>query len=88
MIGAVKTELLLRLRDDPAARTWRRTVDRPYPNVPRAGDWIFLDDGGTVAQQVTRVTWRNDGSIGLGFGSIVAEDDFDDRLLEFGFAAS
>ncbi len=78
----VRLHLLLRLEDDPAKRVWRRTVERRYASVPRAGDRLFLDDEETEAHAVKRVTWSNDGGVKLGFGTI---EDVDERLLGFGF---
>jgi hypothetical protein len=62
--------LSIRVPDSPSS-VWRRQVHRPYVNVPRAGDWVYLaesDEGqGMFATPVTIVTWNNDGSINLRF---------------------
>lgn len=57
--------------DGTPSRTWHRQVDRPYPGVPRPGDWVYLaetDEGqGMFATPITIVTWNNDGTINLTF---------------------
>jgi hypothetical protein len=78
-------ELLLRVTSDPLNSTWHRSVERPYSSVPRAGEWIYLDDEETEPRTVTRVTWGNNGIVKLGFGTIDEESDFEARLVEFGF---
>ena len=85
MIGRVELELLLRLTEDPADATWRRTVERGYPSVPRAGEWVYLDDGETESRTVARVTWTNGGLVKLGFGRIDGDAGFEERLVAFGF---
>lgn len=79
----MKLNLALRIKDDPTNDIWRRAVERPYPAVPAVGDWLYLDDEGTTAKPVTRVTWSNDGEITLGFGAI---DEPPDLIHAFGFA--
>ncbi len=55
----------------PDGSVWHRHVERPYPGVPRPGDWVHLadsDDGtGLFATPVTMASWQNDGSITLTF---------------------
>jgi hypothetical protein len=79
----VKLNLALRVKDDPSDDVWRRTVERPYAGVPAVGDWVFLDDEGTKAKPVTRVTWSNEGEVTLGFGAI---DETPESIHAFGFA--
>ena len=78
----MKLNLALRVQDDPTNDVWRRTVERPYAGVPAVGDWVYLDDEGTKAQPVTRVTWSNDGEVTLGFGAI---DETPESIHAFGF---
>jgi hypothetical protein len=55
----------------PAGKTWRRQVERDYPGVPCAGDWVYLadtDDGtGLFATPVALVSFENDGGLSLTF---------------------
>ncbi len=78
----MKLHLALRVNDDATNSVWRRTVERPYPDVPRAGDWLYLDDEETKALPVRRVTWRSNGEVTLGFGTI---DEPPEYLHSFGF---
>ena len=49
------------------AARWHREVERPYPGVPRAGDWVYLGEGedgeGLMATPIAVVSWENDGVI-------------------------
>ena len=51
------------------AARWQREVERPYPGVPHAGDWVYLgegDDGeGLMATPIAVVSWDNDGTVAL-----------------------
>ena len=71
---------------------WRREVDRPYPGVPRAGDWVYLgEDGdgqGLMATPVAVVTWDNDGAIALRFDVAAAGPDAVTYLEQLGFTAA
>lgn len=63
--------LAIRVPDGNPPRIWRRRVERPYPGVPRPGDWVYLaetDEGeGMFATPISLVTWNNDGTINLTF---------------------
>ncbi len=54
--------------DDPSGeqRTFMLRTDRPYPVVPRAGEWITPDDTGQMApREIRRVVYEPDGSLTL-----------------------
>jgi hypothetical protein len=72
------------------AARWQREVERPYPGVPHARDWVYLgetDEGlGLMATPIAVVTWENDGAVklrldltGTGAGTVA-------QLESFGFA--
>ena len=69
------------------AAAWQREVDRPYPAVPRAEDWVYLgesDEGdGLFATPVAVVTWENDGTVVLRLD--IADGGMGSMLETFGF---
>ena len=71
------------------AAAWQREVDRPYPAVPRAEDWVHLgesDEGeGLFATPVAVVTWENDGSVTLRFDMTAGGADAAGMLQSLGF---
>jgi hypothetical protein len=85
---SVRLTLAIRAPETTPVRIWRREVERPYPGVPRPGDWIYLgdtDDGaGLFAMPISLVTWNNDGTITLTFD---AHDSAQAAQMEaFGFS--
>ena len=69
---------------------WQREVERPYPGVPCAGDWVYLgesDEGqGLMATPIALVTWDNDGVIALRLDIGATGRDFIRFLESLGFA--
>ena len=68
---------------------WQREVERPYPAVPRAEEWVYLgenDEGaGLFATPVAVVTWENDGAIMLRFDVAAGSAEANSWLSTLGF---
>ena len=83
----MRISLVVRADGDPVA--WRREVERPYPAVPRAQDWVYLgedDEGrGIFATPVAVVTWENDGRVTLRFDVATGGPDSHSWLETLGF---
>jgi hypothetical protein len=70
------------------AGVFARHVSRPYPQVPRAGDLVWLADDQMpwgVALPVARVLWNNDGSVRLACTSQADGPLSESQLVEAGF---
>ena len=69
---------------------WQREVERPYPGIPRVGDWVYLDETddrqGLFATPVAVVTWDNDGGVGLRLDIAATGPDTIRQLESLGFA--
>lgn len=83
----MKVRLVVKSTGDSAV--WQREVERPYPTVPRAEEWVYLgenDEGeGLFATPVAVVTWENDGSITLRFDVASGGGEADSWLAPLGF---
>jgi hypothetical protein len=57
---------LVRVERGDEVELWQRSVQRPYPGIPRSGDSIFLgDEAYDMPAVVADVTWENNGGITL-----------------------
>jgi hypothetical protein len=65
----MRLKLVVKIEGEGAR--WERDVERPYPGVPRAREWVYLGDGdageGLMATPIAVVTWENDGGVALRF---------------------
>lgn len=48
--------------DWPPARRMVRIVQRPYPSVPRLGDYVLLSEDDGLRREVLGVHWLNSGA--------------------------
>jgi hypothetical protein len=82
--------LKLVVKIDGEDARWQRDVERPYPSVPRAREWVYLgegDDGeGLMAMPISVVTWENDGDVALRFDVAAGGPDTIRFLEGLGFA--
>ncbi|MDQ3871024.1 MAG: hypothetical protein M3301_05345 [Chloroflexota bacterium] len=82
----MRLRLLVRVRQGSGVARWERLVERPYPGVPVAGDWVHLADDAAFAAAsfpVSDVRWENDGTVALTFDFENASDEY---LEALGFA--
>jgi hypothetical protein len=83
----MKIRLVVRIEAETSR--WQREVERPYPGVPSAGDWVYLgeaDDGqGLMATPIAVVSWENDGTVGLRLDVTASGPDSIRLLQSFGF---
>jgi hypothetical protein len=84
----MRVKLVVNIEGEDAR--WVRDVERPYPGVPRAREWVYLGDGddgeGLLATPIAVVSWENDGRVALRFDVGAAGSDMLRFLEDLGFA--